>query len=271
MGQDKVPLAGMVVPKHFGVASLTLESHYGVAGIDGESGPAVVARGETLHLARAGRGIHGYHGILAKSGGVFAVDSATAAEHRTEAVGLDCQRQVLPVYKVGRYRVAPGHVLPFRTIRVILIVEMPFPVFIEHSVGVVHPAVERRVVESRAIFLAVCSVKSIGQTYPLPAGIVLGLAHRATALRYYHVEYHLVSLVWRKVERHGIVGLRLGKTHIYCLSDVAVDEHVDFGIVRRLLNRQQHILTVACYFNKGIVYSEIPYIHAVCCRSDLGH
>ena len=69
------------------------------------------------------------------------------------------------MYKVGTNGVPPVHVAPFRAIGVVLVAEMIDAIFVEHAVGVVHPAVSRRVVVGRTIEIGVGYVPFVGQAH----------------------------------------------------------------------------------------------------------
>ena len=63
-------------------------------------------------------------------------------------VGSDGVRLVRPVDEVGGGAVSPRHVAPRGAVRVVLEIEVPLAVEVEHAVGVVHPPVGGRVVVS---------------------------------------------------------------------------------------------------------------------------
>ncbi len=134
---------------------------------------------------------------------------------------------------------------------------MPFAVFVEHSVRVVHPAVERSVVIGRTEFFTIACIEGIGNRYVLPAGIFFGLADRRAALRGDHIEQNFLSFIVFYFQRHGIVDLRLGQTHAESLVSLAVDKHVDRGLVIRLLDREYEIFTVSGNAHKSIVDAEM--------------
>ena len=179
-----MPQTILLVVEHIGVAGLALQGQHGVARIYFKGHAVVAARCEALYLTCGRRRVHRQHGILAESGRAGMVDGAAAAEYRAEAVGL-----------YGRGRVSPGHVLPFGAVRIPLIIQMPYPVLVEHAVGIVHPPVEGGVMVCRTILLRIGGIESIGERYGTPARIVLGLAHVGAVLRTNNVEHHVVPLV----------------------------------------------------------------------------
>ena len=166
-----------------------------------------------------------------------------------------------PVDQVGRCGAAPGHILPFRPIGVPLVAEGPDAVFVDHSVGVVHPAVKRGVVKGRTVFLAVGGVKRVGQHEVAPARVVACLAHRCAPLRGEDVQHHVFPFVGGEVERHHVIGLRLCQAHIHGAVKFAVDKDIDPGVVVGLLHRHQQVTGVAVDPDQGVVHSEMLHLH----------
>ena len=158
---------------------------------------------------------------------------------------------------------SPGHVLPFRSVGIPLIIQVPFAILIEHSVWIVHPSVERGMVIGRAIFLTVRGVERVGEGEVLPAGVLLGLAHCRSVLRGNDVEHNIVALVAAEIERHLVVYLRFRKFHEYSLVDFSVDDHVDASVVVVVLHRHQKISAVARDAHESIVGAEIVHFNAV--------
>ena len=127
---------------------------------------------------------------------------------------------------------SPGHILPLRAVGVVLIIKVPYTVFVEHTIRVVHPAIEGSVVKGRTVgSLAVCGVESVTEAHILPAGIAFCFAHRATALVGYYVEHHLVSAIGSEIERYEEVGFRFCEAHIDCFSEIAINEHIHTCII----------------------------------------
>ncbi len=262
MRQSKIPLACGLVPKHIRVAGLALERDYGIVWICGKRNATVRTQRHALHLAHISRSIHGHHSILSESGCVGLVHDTAAAEYHSESVGLYGHRLMLPIYEIGRFGMSPRQVLPFRTIRVVLVIEMPLAVFVEHSVGVVHPAVKRCMVIGRTVFLAIGGVESVHQPNAFPACVIFSLAHRAAALRCDNVENNVLAFVGRQVVRNGIVNLRFCQTHTYCLDNISVNKHIDTCIVVCLLNRKKQILALTRHTYQCVAYSEMVHLHA---------
>ncbi len=231
--------------------------------------------GEALHLACAGRSEECDYCILAEACSALVVDDAASAEDGAESVRTDCNRLVVPVDEVFRSGVSPCHVLPLGAVRVILIVEMPDAIFVEHAVGVVHPAIEGSVVESRAILLLfILNIDVLYHCHSFPASIFLSFAHRVAALGSDYVKHYVLSFVGRKIEGHHIVGLRLGETHEDGLGYLAVDKDVDFCVVYALLHREHEILIATCHSYERVVDSEMVDLEAIgsrCSDSSCGY
>ena len=102
-----------------------------------------MTHGKALGLAVARRGIHRHYAVFPESSAVFTVYSRTSGEYSPDTVGQNGSRMMFPVHKVLGRGMSPGHVLPFGAIGIPLVIQMPYAILIEHTVGVVHPAVGR--------------------------------------------------------------------------------------------------------------------------------
>ena len=179
-GENHAPMLGGGVPEYFRVAEVGLVGgNDGITCVLGERAPAVGAIRHALRLAVApggglGRGVERDDGAGAEACGVIAVDHARAAEDGADGVGRDGDGLVLPVHEVGAGAVSPRHVAPRGAVRVVLEIEVPGAIKVEHTVGVVHPSVGRRVVEAGAEGFAVLQTKRVGQLQFLPAAGVGG-------------------------------------------------------------------------------------------------
>lgn len=264
VGQREVPLLGLIVPEHLGVSGLALEGDHRIARIDVKRSTVIGARGKALNLACGCRCVESHHGVFAKPGCVFLVDHAAAAEHCPESVGFDGLGLVLPVQEIGAHRVSPGHILPFGAVGVVLVVEMPFPVFVEHTVGVVHPSVKWGVVEGRTILFAICRVEGVGEGHAAPAHVSLGFSHRASSLGNHHVEDHVVTFVGGEIVGHCIIGLRESEFHINGLGNLSVYNHVDLCVVDVFLHGKNEIFAFAGDTDEGVAYSQMVYFNSIC-------
>ena len=159
MCKHKIPFIGFIVPEHVWIACFAFECDRGASGIYVKCRAIVGAPCKTLHLACSGGSVHGDYCVFAKAGCIVFVHDTAAAEYCAQAIGLYCKRFMCPMHEIGRYGMPPGHILPFRSIRVVLIIEMPLTIFIKHSIGVIHPSVKRCVMIRWAESLSIVCVE----------------------------------------------------------------------------------------------------------------
>ncbi len=263
-GEHEIPFSRLRVPEHIGVAGLAGGGDDRVTRVDGKCLSVVRAVGEALHLAGTGRGVDGYYLILAETGRVVVVNHAAAAEHATQPVRLDCVRLLGPVHQIGRCRVTPCHVLPFRSVGVVLEVEMPQTILVEHAVRVVHPSVERSVVIGRAVFLLVGGVKAVGELHLVPADEITRFARRGAVGLGHHIQQHAsLRCVGGEVKRHRVVYAVVGEARKESGGHIAVDKHVDLCIGHALLDRQDKILRRIADAHHRVGRSEREHLDAV--------
>ena len=129
-------------------------------------------------------------------------------------VGSDGVRLVRPVDEVGGGAVSPRHVAPRGAVRVVLEIEVPLAVEVEHAVGVVHPPVGGRVVVDGAELLAVLGVERAGQLQLLPAAHVGGHA--------LHLHGGQLVAVGGEVEGHVVVDALAGEADVDDVGQVVV-------------------------------------------------
>ena len=117
--------------------------------------PSIQAIRDRLVLRLVRGGIDGDNRVLPEAGGVISVNDCRTGEDHSVLIGIDSDRLVFPMNQILRSRMSPMHGSPNRSVRVILIVEMPNAVrfVVEHAVGVVHPVRHRRVMIDRTVRL----------------------------------------------------------------------------------------------------------------------
>ena len=201
------------VPEHLRVAEVALSrSQYRVALVLAEGLSAVGAVRKALHLGvaprrRLGRRVEGNYRAAAETGGVVLVDHGRTAEHRAPCVGRNGIAFIRPVYKICRSRVSPVHVAPRRAVGVVLEIQVPHAVLVEHPVRVVHPSVGRSVVVQRPVLLHVGHVERVGELHLLPA---------ERALRHaLNVNLDILALEHRQVERHIVIDTLSREAHVH--------------------------------------------------------
>ena len=96
---------------------------HGVASVLVPGGAAVVAVGDAFAPARAGEcRDHGRFGALLETACVVGIDDGTAGEAPVaELPGIEGDGAFLPVHQVTADRVAPVHIAPAPTIRIVLV------------------------------------------------------------------------------------------------------------------------------------------------------
>src|SRR3712207_2338088 len=114
---------------------------------------------------------------------VVVIYHGRAAEDRSQGVGFYGLAFVLPMNEVLGGGVCPVHILPHGAVRVVLEVQMPRSVLVEHAVGVVHPAIEGRVMVSGAEAFTVGCVERVGRLELFPHGEIVDGARRSAGFR----------------------------------------------------------------------------------------
>ncbi len=154
--------AGFVVPGDLRVTEVGgVSVQYRIAGVLGPGLSVIEAVGQGLRLqAAVGRGVLVGAGedrdqrwvlFRTETGRVVLVHNDAAGEDVLLCIGGDRQRLLLPVNKVLRCGVAPGHVPPGVTGGVVLVVHVVDALVEDEPVGVVHPVLCRRVVNGRPV------------------------------------------------------------------------------------------------------------------------
>ena len=110
----------------------------------------------------------------------------------------------------------PCHILPLTAVRIILVVEVPHTILVKHSVGIVHPTIERGVVVDRTEVLAVRGVESVGILHLSPAS---KLTHSAL-LAAVSVEFDIQQASTLQFVRHIIVYAVNGQLHVEALHHI---------------------------------------------------
>ena len=162
---------------------------------------------------------------------------------------------------------SPRHVLPLRPVGVPLVVEVPHTVLVEHAVGVVHPSVQRRVVEGGPVFLAVGGVERVRQLHVLPAGVLLGLAQGGAVLRRHDVEHHVAALERGKVQRHEIVHAVACQADVEVLVNLSVEHNPYPRFFGVFLYGKQQVPAGAGHSHEGVVYPQVVDFNAILGRS----
>ena len=130
---------------------------------------------------------------------------------------------------------SPVHVAPGASVRIVLVVEVIYPVLVEHPVRVVHPSVGRGMVDCRSPFLSVGRVEFVRQGNVFPAD---GRCRHAL-----DIDSDAFPSKCGKVERHIIVHLfPCQPVNIRLAGNIfIVFYNVDFPFRSIVLHREQKI------------------------------
>ena len=246
-GNNHVPLLCGFVPEDFRVAEVlqSVERRQdGVLFVFGIGAAVVVAVGHALYLSVlvAGRGVESNHGVLAVAGAVVLVDNGATRENVSQCVAGDSRIKVFPVDEVAADGVSPVHVAPLRSVGVVLEIQVIFAVFIDQTVGVVHPAVERRVMIDGAVIVGIGGVEGVGQADAVPADGVS--SHTADGHRGF-----FGSL--RQGEGHVIFYAIDCQTYVHGHVGGAARDEFHLAFVARLLDGEDEVSGWVCDVNDG--------------------
>ena len=164
---------------------------------------------------------------------------------------------MLPVDQVAAGGVSPRHVLPFGAKGVPLVAKVPDAIFIDHTVGIVHPAIERCVVVGGAILLPIGCIKCIADGYVFPAGILLRLTHGGTSLRSDHVQHDMLTLIGSEIEWHIIIYLLCSEAHDDAAFLLAIGQHMDSGLLACVLHGKEQIFALFSHSDKCIIGTQM--------------
>ena len=172
--KNKVPLLYIIVPKDIRIAEVGyITCDDWVIGILLKGHAIVCAVRNTLCLCSPSRCIKSNNSVLPKSSRVLFVNNTTTTEYGTKGIWLYCFTLIFPVHEVGRGAMCPCHILPLRTVWIVLIVQMPYTILIKHTIRVVHPTISWSVMIDRTELLTILSIEYVRQFYILPTSKVL--------------------------------------------------------------------------------------------------
>ena len=250
--QDKVPGTDILIPEWSWIAEIRHVTccQHRVATVFLECTSTIFRHSHRLHLMMASRSI--------KGNDLVTIRYTRTAEDATQPVGLQSHRLMLPMNQVARCRVPPVHILPLRTIGVILIIEVPHTILIEHTVRIVHPSIERRMMIGRTETLTVGGVEGVGELYILPAD---ELAH-STLLTSVSTKFDIEQTGTLQLVRHIIVHPVNGQLHIQSLHHVVlVVQYCNRSYILRFLHGQEHILLTLFHLQHGMTVAQHHRCH----------
>ncbi len=130
---------------------------------------------------------------------------------------------------------------------------MPFAILIKHAVRVVHPSIQRCMVVSRAVFLTILSVESVGEFHLAPADRHGVFARTVGIVGSHHIQHHVTfGGVGCEFERHGEVHFMISETGVECFHEIAVDEHLYARVGHTLLDGEEQITCVGIYAHHAV-------------------
>ena len=160
----------------------------------------------------------------------------------------------------------PCHVLPLRPEGVVLEVEVPLTIFVEHTVGVVHPAVGRRVVIGGAVVLGVSQVGGVGIGHVLPAREGAQVAIVAVAAVYMNIKCQLLAvLIGREIKGHEIVDVVYGQTYVEGAHLLVIGHQLHVAHLGALLHRQHQEVLARGDAIDAMVATEKQLVGCGCC------
>ena len=131
------------------------------------------------------------------------------------------------------------HVAPFAAIGIVLEIEMIDPVFVNHAIGIVHPAIGGCVVVDRPVIVSVGHAPSVSKPH--------GGERKVALLQSDNLHHGARSLAQGK--GHVVVGLALSEAHV----------HPSVGGVARV---KQHLFLIGIFFDrKNQIFSRSVYSH----------
>ena len=101
--------------------------------------------------------------------------------------------------KVFRGRMSPRHILPLRTVGVELEVQMIHPVFVKHTVGIVHPTIRGRMMIQRTPLFAIRGIKGFAVFEMFPARKIAYMAMCSAVSVKHNVEQRRLVVYRREI------------------------------------------------------------------------
>ena len=165
-GDNHHPFIFRFIPEHFRITKIfqtISRTQDRVLLIFSKCPSVILAKSKTLDLPVfvTGRSIKSQDTPCSVTRYILLIDNRAARKDMSQCVTGDSWFQMFPMYKVLTDRMSPMHISPFRTVRVILKIQMIFSIFIHQSVGIIHPAIERSMMVNRAELFRIGCIKSI--------------------------------------------------------------------------------------------------------------
>ena len=144
----------------------------------------------TLHLTLSTgyitvRSIKSNNCILTVACAVIFIHNSTSREDMPQSITDNRRVEVFPMNQVFAHGMSPMHIPPHRAVWIMLEIKVIFTIFINQSVGIVHPSIKRSVMVKRTEFISVCCIKCIRDFNAVPTKSISGHiadSHRSAPL-----------------------------------------------------------------------------------------
>ena len=124
----------------------------------------VITVGQTLNLPIliTGRSVKSQDRAFSITGRILLVDNRTSGKDMSQCIAGNSWFQMFPMHQVFTDRMSPMHISPFGAIRIILIIQMIFSIFIHQPVSIIHPAIKGSMMINRTKLFRIGCIKRIG-------------------------------------------------------------------------------------------------------------
>ena len=224
----------------------------GIALVFGESLTIIGTISHTLCLTWSGRGIESHDGPCAKPSCIILVHYSRSAEDRTQPISLKSCRHRCPVYQVTTYGMSPCHILPLRSIGIPLIVEMPFAIFVKHSIGVIHPSIGGCMMIKRSVHFLITHIQRINITHPFPTSKLSNCCRMA----WIPIKGDIKQSPLSYLIGHKIIHLSCRQAAVEGCYQPVVAHHTHMGHLFTFVNRQQQIFSCRIESHHGMALSQ---------------
>ena len=149
---------------------------------------------------------------------------------------------------------------------------MPYPIFIKHTIGIIHPAVEWRVMINRTILIPIGGIKRIGEFEFVPCDI-LHRRHLAQALAiglvpYMYGQHKALAIECRKIHRHIIINFSFGsQSKHYGSNDTTIFNHLHSVLGSSFLNRDKQVALLSAHANEHVSHTRTSKMYSFSCHS----
>ena len=162
------------------------------------------------------------------------IHNGTSREDMPQCITGNRRVKMLPMNQILAHGMSPVHISPYGAVWIILKIKVIFTVFINQSVGIIHPAIKRSVMINRTELIPVCRIKCIRNPDAVPT-------QRICRHLLYNDSSFLTSL--RQGKRNIIFNAVCSQTHIHIGICGAPSIQPYQSFLAALLNRKQQIFS----------------------------